>query len=244
MRYHERLNIIFMRDNGPRHSIRLRRSFMYLAILFFTSMPFLCFLLGLQCWRLWEENVELRANVSRFETDYQSAVARAERLENLEELLREENVPAREIVLKNLAVTEKKETNISDQEMPPTIMPEGPGHEEFPAIDTERVKVSNVQARIIKGGNLRLGLDLANQDNGKLLSGTVRATLAASNGENYPLVFQPEDVGNFRINRFKRTVMTAKLPPGGNPVNSEIILEVTDDGGAIIYRNIFAVQGQ
>lgn len=35
-------------------------------------------------------------------------------------------------------------------------MSEGPGHEEFPAIDTGYVKVGNVQARALRGGKLRI----------------------------------------------------------------------------------------
>lgn len=49
-------------------------------------------MLGWQTWRLWQENKALRENVLRFESDYQTAQATAERLENLEELLREEGV--------------------------------------------------------------------------------------------------------------------------------------------------------
>lgn len=54
-------------------------------------------------WRLWQENALLRENVLRFESDYQEAQATAERLENLEELLREDGVPGRELVLRKLA---------------------------------------------------------------------------------------------------------------------------------------------
>lgn len=52
---------------------------------------------------LWQENALLRENVLRFESDYQEAQATAERLENLEELLREDGVPGRELVLRKLA---------------------------------------------------------------------------------------------------------------------------------------------
>ena len=95
MRYREQLSIILMRDNGPRRSFRLRRSRFFALVVFFASMPALCALLAWQCWLLWDENVTLRVNMQRFETDCQTAQATAERLENFEELLREEGVRGR-----------------------------------------------------------------------------------------------------------------------------------------------------
>lgn len=245
MRYHERLNIVFMRDNGPRRSIRLRRSRFYLLIAFFSSLPFLCILLSIQCWLLWKDNINLRENVERFEADYQDAETRAERLENLEELLKEENVYGRKIILSNLAASSEhapaQEDNASTVILPEN-MPEGPGHEEFPVLDTGRVKVSNVQARAMRGNTVRVGLDLHNPDNEHLLSGNVSAVLITSNGEKYSLLFTPHDIGNFRINRFKRTVMSASVPRDISLINSEIILEVKNEDSEPIYRNIFAVQ--
>lgn len=243
MRYREHINIIFMRDNGPRRSLRLRGSRFYLLIIFFSCLPFLCVLLSVQCWLLWDDNQQLRANVDRFEADYQAAEARAERLENFEELLREENVSAREVLARNLAASQAA-SPVSEphQEIIPENMPEGPGHEEFPALDTGRVKVSNVQARAMRGNILRIGLDLRNAANGSFLTGVVEATLVASGGERYPLVFEPKDVGNFRINRFKRAVMSTSAPRGVSLIDSDVVLEVKDEAGEPIYRNIFPVQ--
>lgn len=252
MRYHERLNIIFMRDNGPRHSIRLRRSRFYLLIIFFSCLPFLCLLLAIQCWLLWDMNVKLRANVERFETDYQAAEARAEKLENIEALLREENVPAREIILRRLAAdtslpstgdhAENNSETVPTESTDTQLMAEGPGHEEFPAINTGRVKVDNVQVRAMRGNVLRIGLDLRNPDSEQLLSGEVGATLVTANGEKKILRFVPENVGSFRINHFKRTVMSAHVPRGINLVNGQIIIDVKNQEGKELYRNIFAIQ--
>lgn len=244
MRYREGMNIIFMRDNGPRRSIRLRRSRFYLLILFFLSTPFLCMLLAAQCWFLWEDNQRLRENVERFELDYQAAEYRAERLENLEALLREEKIPARELILRQLA----REGQHAVQEEPdnaeetPPPMAEGPGHEEFPVVDTGRVKIDNVQVRATRGNTLRVGLDLRNPDNENLLSGEVGAILVTADGERKNLSFAPHDAGNFRINRFKRAVMTAQAPRGASLINASLILEVRCETGAVLYQNIFAVQ--
>ena len=136
-----------MRDNGPRHSFRVRRGRFFLMLAFFACLPLVCGVLGWQTWRLWQENRALRENVLRFESDYQTAQATAERLENLEELLREEGVQGRELVLRKLASAEQAETPpqasgaeaASAPEGAPA-MSEGPGHEEFPAIDTGYVR--------------------------------------------------------------------------------------------------------
>ena len=236
-----------MRDNGPRRSIRLRRSRFYLFLVFLFSTPFLCVLLALQCWLLWEENVKLRENVERFELDCQTAEYRAERLENLEILLNEENIPARELILRQLAhsgnlsaayVPEGEEETASPD--PSTVS--GPGHEDFPVVDTGRVKIENVQIRAVRGRNLRVGLDLRNPENESLLTGDVGATLVTADGEKTLLSFAPSDAGSFRINRFKRAVMTARTPGGASLENASVILEVRDQTGNTLYQNIFAVQ--
>ena len=247
MRYREQLSIILMRDNGPRRSFRLRRSRFYALVVFFACMPVLCALFAWECWLLWEENTTLRASLQRFETDCQTAQATAERLQNFEELLREEGVQGRELLLRRLARRAAPETPESPEAEAPAegggaAMGEGPGHEDFPVVDTGRVKVANVQARALRGNGLRIGLDLRNTETQKLLSGTVAATLVTAGGQNYQLVFEPEDVGNFRISRFKRAVMVARVPEQYSLVNARVILEVTEQDSGVIYRNIFPVE--
>lgn len=245
--YSEKLNIIFMRDNGPRSSIRMRRSHYYVIIAFFACLPFLCVLLAAQCWMLWKENAQLRDNIDKFEVEFQKAEAIAEKLENLRELLDEDNTPGREIVVRQIAGAEKK-TEGHSPNMDAAAMEgeaaqdEGPGHEDFPALDTGRVKVGNVQARALRGNSLRIALDLRNPDNENMLSGEVEATLVTVGGERIPLRFDRRDMGNFRINHFKRAVMISKLPPDTPLDNSEVIVEVRDQAQKTVYRNIFAVQ--
>ena len=246
MLYRERLNIVIMRDNGPRHSYHLKRSNFVLLLLFFLCLPFLAILLSSQCYMLWQENVKLRESLERAEADYQAMESKAERLENLEELLKEENVPGREVVIRQLGSVSKPEKPSEEKESPEEAQPEqfteGPGHEEFPALDTGRVIVSNVQARAMRGNSLRVGLDLRNPDNEPLLSGDVDAILLTANAERINLKFAPDEVGSFRISRFKRTLITAQVPRNVSLVNAQIILEVKDQDAKPIYRNIFAVQ--
>lgn len=257
MRYKEQLCIIFMRDNGPRRSFRVHRSRFCAALVFFACLPLLAGALGWGVWRLWQENALLRENVLRFESDYQEAQATAERLENLEELLREDGVPGRELVLRKLASADQAQrlplavpesgaraADSADdaEDAARRDMGEGPGHDEFPAVDTGYVKVDNVQARALRDRKLRIALDLRNTDNQKIASGTVLGTLITADGAKRELGFEQEDVGNFRISRFKRTVMVARLPGQISLVNAQVILEVRTQDNTVVYRNIFAVE--
>lgn len=242
MRYHERLNIVFMRDNGPRRSLRVRRSHFYLLLAFFAILPFICAALCLLCWKLWQTNISLQSNVEKFEAEYQQAAARAERLEQLEALLDEESVPGRDLIVRGLAPQKPESVKDKASDVHEEREAEGPGHEEFPVVDSGHVKVSNVVARIMRGNRIRISLDLHNPETDKLLIGDVRAVLVTAQGEEKKLVFMPEDVGTFRINRFKRTVITAHAPAGTNLADSEIVLEVKNEAGETWYRNIFQVR--
>ena len=263
MKYRENLSIILMRDNGPRRSYRVRRARFVAALVLMACMPVLCGVLGWLSWTLWQQNVQLRDNVLRFESDYQVAQANAERLENLEELLREENIPGRELVLRRLgsggaaaeapgegpanggstATPEKAQKDPAKDPTKDTAKAaDGPGHEDFPAIDLDYVKVGNVQVRDIRTGKLRLALDLRNTDSQKILSGVVSGTLLTADGKTYPLSFDQEDVGNFRISRFKRAVMVASTEKQVSLTNAQVILEVRSQENTVVFRNIYAVE--
>lgn len=245
MRYREQLNIIFMRDNGPRRSFRMRRSRFYLWVVFFACLPCLCVLLAIQCWLLWQENTGLREKVERAEGELQAVELRVEKLEVLEDLLKEESTPAREIILRRLAMNPAAEAADQAEASPPNQAEpgdEGPGHEEFPVLDTGRVIVDNVQPRLVRGNRLRIGVDLRNPENQPMLSGDITMRLITADGRDHDLAASPQDVGNFRISRFKRTVMTAPLPRGESLENAQVILEVRTQDGEPIYRNIYSVQ--
>lgn len=244
MRYREQLGIILMRDNGPRHSYRMRMSHFIALLIFFASMPVFCAVLAWQCAELWEQNQVLRSNMERFETDTQLAEAKAERLAYLEELLNEASVPARDVILRRLAggTLPQPEAPVANEAQNVEMEPEGPGHEEFSVFDNGRVKISNVQVRRVSGNSLRIGLDLRNPDNEKLLAGEVSATLLTSDGQKIPLIFDPLEAGSFRINRFKRAIMISHPGKNVNLNNSQIIIEVKDIEDSPLYRNVYQVQ--
>ncbi len=260
MGYSEHISIILMRDKGPRRSFRLPRWRFFFLVGFFAFMPFFCALLCFEAWLLFEQNAALGENLQRFENERQLFQARAERLEHLEALLKESSVPARELILRKLAHAEapdeqgleKGQEKLSEaRENPPetpkasaesAMVSDGPGHEDFPSLDTGRVIVDNVEVRALRGHSLRLALDLRNPEKQELLAGTVSAFLVTAEGQKVPLNFSPADVGNFRINRFKRTVMIAVVDSRFSLVNAQVIVEVKEDRAKLLYRNIFAVQ--
>lgn len=259
LKYRENLSIILMRDNGPRRSFRVRRGRFLTALAVAACMPVACAVLAWLCWMLWQQNAQLRDNILRFESDYQAAEATAERLENLEELLREEGVSGREMVLRRLgsggtageSAGEGSPPAAGGEPQPEKTpaeggetarLPEGPGHAEFPSIDRDYVKVGNVQVREIRGGKLRLALDLRNSDSQKILSGVVSGILLTADGKTHTLRFDPEDVGNFRISRFKRAVMVATAEGQLNLTNAQVILEVRNQENTVVFRNIYAVE--
>ena len=191
-------------------------------------MPALCAILAWQCAELWDQNKVLRANVGRFEADAQLAQARAERLAYLEELLNQASVPARDIILRRLASGNAPPQEVAPETAEPNLHEEGPGHEEFTVLDNGRVKISNVQVKRVGSNGLRIGLDLRNPDNEKMLAGEISVTLLTADGQKIPLIFDPLESGSFRINRFKRATMISH--PGRNISlgNSQVIVEVKD----------------
>lgn len=243
MGYKTNLCIMFMPDAGPRRSYRVRQGSFRLLLLLCASLPVFCALLGWQCWRLWQQNLQLRENVLRFESDYQAAQATAERLENLEALLREENLSGRELVLRRLNAVDEEEAPPAESASAAPAAPsaDGPGHEAFPAVDTGYVAVSNVQVRALRGGRLRIALDLRNTDSQKIAVGTVSAVLLTADGKRRTLDANPDSAASFRINRFKRAVMMVDAGRS-HMTNAQVFLEVHSQDGAVVFRNIFPVE--
>lgn len=242
MRYREHLNIILMRDNGPRRNYRVRRSRFFAVIVFFAVLPILCIALGLQAWQSYQENIVLQGQLLRLESDLQTALSTARRLENLAILLEEES-STREMVIRSLGTGSEVEGNDSEEQaVQAAAMSEGPGHEDFPALDTGYIQVRNIQVRLLRRNKLRLALDLHNTNNQAQATGTLHASLITADGHSYSLKIEPDNAKDFRINRFKRTVMLADLPTRRSMVNAQVIIEVHDKDDALVYRNIFAVE--
>jgi hypothetical protein len=239
-----------MRDKGTRRSFRVRAAVFYVLLCGIACLPLLVCGLGWFSYNTWKENTILRENVLRFEDDFQKAQSIAERLENIEELLNENAVAGKDVLLRRLAASSGTDpASPSGEPAAPadgngqTSQPPSPMQQDsFPAINTDYIKVDNVQARALRENRLRIALDLRNTDNQKIAAGRVSAELLTADGTRHELVFVPYNVGDFRISRFKRTVMYANLAPRPNLVNSQVILEVRREDNSVVYRNLFAVE--
>lgn len=192
--------------------------------------------------RLWQENAILTANTARLELAMREAQSTADKLSNLQSLL-EQSEAAQGPVLQNLARQSAKEA--------PSPQPEGedldpsdsgPGHGDFPAVDTKAVIVENVNARLVRAGKIRINLDLRNPDPKRTIAGHVRCTFIADSGETVPLALSAEQA-DYKITRFKRAVFQPTIPPSvSDTTNARIIIEVFVDEDSLVYRNLFPLE--
>ncbi len=232
--YHEGYSIIVMRDKGPRRSFSVRRGFLLWALTILFCLPFICAALGWWCWTLWQQNRHLHETVIRYAYDYQAARATAERLQNFEALLHEENVIGRELVLRRLASLPAS----------PQAAQEEFAHEHLPDIDLGYVKVTNVLTQAEKNGTLHITLELRNTDSTKILVGEVRPFLLTNEERKVALHLTPEDAGNFRITRYKKADMLAAAPKGTHTSNARLLVEVYDLENRLVYRNSYPITNQ
>lgn len=236
----EKINLLVMRDNGEVRSVRMRLSVLIVLCVISVIMPFVA---AAGIWfsiDLWKNNTNLTQENSRLTREGQEAKAKADRLGNLEKLL-QRNTTTEAVVVSNVNRPATGKTAPVEEETAAS-MQEGPGHSEFPAINTGYITVDNINARQQPGNKLRISLDLRNPDTRNTLSGEVAATLATAAGESIPLQFRPQDAGDFRITRLKRAVLISVLPPQTNFTNAQVVIEVKNDSGELVYRNVFPVE--
>lgn len=192
---------------------------------------------------LWRENVVLNANTARLDLAMHEAKSTAEKLTNLQKLL-EQGERSQGPVLQNLARQSAKEAPPSPQNVgeDPDPTESGPGHGDFPAVDTKAVSVENVNARLVRAGKIRINLDLRNPDPKRSIAGHVRCTFIADSGEVIQLPLSAEQ-SDYKITRFKRAVFQPTLPPTiTDTTNARIIIEVFVDEDTLVYRNLFPLE--
>ncbi len=135
--------------------------------------------------------------------------------------------------------TETQPANDTSAEQ--AALQEGPGHEEFPVVDEGVVLVENVQSRLVEPRRIRTSLDLRNPGSTSL-AGTVFCILSLASGEMVPLTLSPAAVGNYRILRWKKAVLFADIASEYDLFNAQMIIEVKDTTGKLLYRNSFAIE--
>ncbi|MDR3358608.1 MAG: hypothetical protein LBN96_07130 [Desulfovibrio sp.] len=225
--------------------------FFYALLCGIICLPLLICGLGWFSYNIFKENYTLRESILRFEEDFQKAQSIAERLENIEELLDENSVAGKDILLRRLAASSETDSaspsgaqaDSADENRQAPQSPKDTPQETVPTISTDDyIKVENVQARALRENKLRIALDLRNADTRKIAVGRVSVVLLTADGSRHEPVFVPHNVGDFRISRFKRTVMRANLAHRLNLVNAQVILEVRREDDSVVYRNLFAVE--
>ncbi len=138
-------------------------------------------------------------------------------------------------------ITEQITEHGPDVEVDEAVLQDGPGHEEFPVVDVGVILVENVQSRLIAPRRLRISLDLRNPGETSL-SGTVFCILSLASGDTVPLTLTPNNVGSYKILRWKKAVFFADIVQEHDLFNAQLIIEVKDSDKKLIYSNIFAIE--
>lgn len=241
----EKISLLIMRDNGEVRSVRIRRSLLFLLLFMCAVMPFL---LGGALWfgaDVWLAHRALFARHNAMQQEYLEAKATAARLSDIEQLVQAAEAQNSAQVLQNIrradaqAVAQPPE---GDPAHETGVSIDGPGHVEFPAVNSGKVQTDNVTIRQMSGRSLRISLDLSNPDPTTPVAGKIVCILTTANGQTLPLRVFPQSADDFRISRFKRVVLTAPLPPNVNAADAQVVLEIkAEGGGPILYRNVYAV---
>ncbi len=255
----EKVNVIIMRDNGEARRLRVSRSLLRWFIIFCCIMPCLA-IIGIGCsMTLWQERSIMRQHIAILEHTNETYRMKSERLATLEALLQRDANTENTIIettqenAKNTSQTNKKH----EKEKKPTpqeksknqetlaheaAQQEGPGHAEFPIVDTKQIAMGNVQVRLLSQNRLRTALDLRNLNSPESISGDIYCTLSLASGESIPLTLNPKNVGFFKIQHWKRAVLFATLQEAYDLTNAQVLIEVKTSDNVLIYRNIYNIE--
>ncbi len=254
----EKMSVLFMRDSGESRRFRIHRVFFrWILFIFFILCPLLS---AGSLWfahSLWVKNVDQQEHIETLMQMNAQAIANAERLEHLELLLVMDTEIA-EDVLSNIS-KEHAQRPIATQHEPPSQAPttktnapprideqdaaqqEGPGHADFPAINSGEVLVESVNSRLVAPNRLRTAFDIRNPGE-ETLSGVVSCILSLANGQTVNLAFIPEKAGFYRIQRWKRAVLVADIDGNFDMMNAQVIIEIHNEEKVLVYRNIFPIE--
>ncbi len=257
----EKLNLLIMRDSGETKRIRVRRSYFHTFVALLFCFPFLTVLAAWGIYVLWQDNAVLKEKLIHAEQVNQESTVKAERLSNLEKLLAYEKEMGTQIAQNTAPVAKNESTgsgtatvdsveklnealvnvpNIPEyqEEVP---IDDGPGHAEFPVLDEGIILVENVVSRLVEPRRIRTSLDLRNPGTASL-AGEVFCILSLASGDAVPLTLSPANVGNYKILRWKKAVLFANIPAEHDLFNAQMIIEVKDSQGKLLYRNAFAIE--
>lgn len=234
------VTILVMHDNEKSHSIRVRnfiyKTFCSIIIL----LPILLSLTLYACYYLWNDNKILSSSALHIQNETNKAKALAENLAIFSILLNGSHPINANIVQMN-QTDELAQNNIQNETIETLTEQVGPGHLDFPVVDTKEIIVENINARILDDGKISISLDLRNPDPKKTITGHVDCSLVDATGVTHTMKITPELKG-FKINRFKRVVFMPNITPNMTDENINVIIEVFNKEGKIMYRNLTPVE--
>ncbi len=247
----EKLNIILMRDSGESRRMRIRRSIFRYVVMFFLLCPVLAAAAGTAIYYLWEERTKLQLHIAELEEINYKNQANSKRLSHLEALLNRQkdvqknlsqNMAAKnvqKVTAQQKAGEKNGKKNSSDKNSGPEDI-EGPGHADFPVLDTKEIIVQNVTNLLSAKRRLRTSFDLHNEGK-ESKAGEVVCILSLASGKTVRLVPQPADAGKYKISRFKKAVILTQIEPEVDMSNAQLILEIKNEAGKEIFRNVYPI---
>ncbi len=253
----EKISILLMKDNGESRRYRIRRScFRYGMLIFFLVFPLTAGSLAWLYYDSWTKNKALTVQITALEELYAHASLTVQRLENMEALLhidtdtsahirdnfsRDNSKGVLSATEQDNATTQTQQQNDSHTDDNDTAQQDGPGHADFPEINTGEITVESVNSRLITANRLRTSFDIRNPGT-ETLSGNVTCILSLADGRTVALKFIPANAGYYRIQRWKRAVLVSEINTQLDMINSQVIVEIHNEEKKLLYRNIFPIE--
>ncbi len=237
----EKINIIVMRDSGESKRYRMLRSRFRTLKLCCALSPFITAAALAGCYWLWEQNTLLSTANEQLAQKNAAYEISTKRLSHLEALLTRHEDVEKKIAVKIAAQNGEKKLaleNTPEEIQKSAVAQEGPGHENFPVIDTGALQVDNVSSTLVEKDRIRTAFDLRNKGT-ESIAGEAVCILSLASGKTIPLTPAPADAGKYKIANFKSAVMYTEVDSKLDLTNAELILEVKDQTGAVVYRNIY-----
>ncbi len=237
----EKINIILMRDSGESKRFRMYRSNFRALLTCCILCPFITAAALAGSYWFWEQNMQLVQRNMALEQENSVYQITTKRLGHLEKLLTRHEDVEKKIAVQIAA--QKNEKSIAEAENLEQIQKsaaqqEGPGHDEFPVLDTGVLQVENVSSIVLEKERIRTSFSLRNKGS-ESISGEVFCILSLASGKTLALMTTPPEAGKYKIANFKSAVLYSDIPEKIDLKNAEMVLEVKNATGEVVYRNVY-----
>lgn len=239
-----------MDDTGKTSRFRCKK---WLINTFYGIIVILPIITGLACWFSYESWQSMRLwkqEKAQFEQALNESKIKIQSLEHLQTLLQSNLQPAF-VKQKKLPITKDRASlpkAITSVEPAPlkSATPVLPSMDKVDLsiykepLDDQRIRLDNVQARIVNKSDMRIKSDIFNAESSKVLAGTIAFSILLPNGDIKALRVKDS---SFRIRRYRRIINTTRLGKDvlQNINNSLLIAEVYVDK-QLSYRNYYPIK--